>query len=41
MPKRGLPFWISPPLCITKEQVDELLDAVDTTLTDWERKMEV
>jgi adenosylmethionine-8-amino-7-oxononanoate aminotransferase len=41
MPKRGLPFWISPPLCTTKEQIDELLDAVDRTLTGWEQKMGV
>ena len=39
MPKRGLPFWISPPLSITKEQVDELIDAVDATLSAWENKM--
>ncbi|MBW2091361.1 MAG: aspartate aminotransferase family protein [Deltaproteobacteria bacterium] len=38
MAKTGLPFWISPPLYITKEQVDELLDAVDKTLADWEEK---
>ena len=41
MPKRGLPFWISPPLCTTKEQIDELLDAVDGTLTRWEQRMGV
>jgi adenosylmethionine-8-amino-7-oxononanoate aminotransferase len=39
--KRGLPFWISPPLCITRKQVDELLDAVDKTLTSWEERMGV
>lgn len=39
--KRGLPFWIAPPLCITREQIDELLDCLDKTLTDWETKMEV
>lgn len=39
MGKRGLPFWISPPLSITREQIDELLDAVDWTLTEWEEKM--
>ena len=39
MPKRGLPFWISPPLCTTREQIDELLDAVDRTLTRWEQRM--
>jgi len=41
MEKRGLPMFISPPLCITKEQVDELLDATDATLTTWEEKMGV
>jgi len=41
MGKRGLPFWISPPLSITREQIDELLDAVDWTLTEWEEKMGV
>jgi adenosylmethionine-8-amino-7-oxononanoate aminotransferase len=41
MPKRGLPFWISPPLCTTKQQIDELLDAVDGTLTRWEQRMGV
>jgi adenosylmethionine-8-amino-7-oxononanoate aminotransferase len=41
MPKRGLPFWIAPPLSITSGQIDELLDAVDRTLTRWERKMAV
>jgi len=39
MPKRGLPFWIAPPMCITRPELDELLDAVDQTLTDWEEKM--
>ena len=41
MPRRGLPFWIAPPLCTTREQIDELLDTVDRTLTGWERKMGV
>ena len=39
MPKRGLPFWIAPPMCITRPELDELLGAVDQTLTDWEEKM--
>ena len=39
MAKRGLPFWISPPLSITREQVDEMMDAIDETLTAWEEKM--
>jgi len=41
MKKRGLPFWIAPPLCITRDQVDELLDCIDKTLSDWEEKMGV
>jgi putrescine aminotransferase len=41
MERRGLPFWISPPLCITIEQIDELLEAIDKTLTAWEEKMNV
>ncbi|MBI4765063.1 MAG: aspartate aminotransferase family protein [Deltaproteobacteria bacterium] len=41
MEKRGLPFWIAPPLCITRDQIDELLDAVYTTLSEWEKKMGV
>jgi adenosylmethionine-8-amino-7-oxononanoate aminotransferase len=39
--KRGLPIWITPPLCITREQVDELLDCLDRTLTDWEEALGV
>jgi hypothetical protein len=27
-------------LCITKKQVDELLDAVDRTFTKWEKKID-
>jgi adenosylmethionine-8-amino-7-oxononanoate aminotransferase len=37
--KRGLPFWIAPPLCITREQIDELLNCLDKTLAEWEIKM--
>ncbi|MBW2367472.1 MAG: aspartate aminotransferase family protein [Deltaproteobacteria bacterium] len=39
--KRGLPFWIAPPLCTSEAHVDELLDAVDKTLTIWEKQMGV
>jgi putrescine aminotransferase len=41
MERRGLPFWIAPPLCITRDQIDELLKAVDKTLTAWEEKMNI
>lgn len=39
--RRGLPNWISPPICITREQVDELIDAYDRTLTEWEESLGV
>jgi adenosylmethionine-8-amino-7-oxononanoate aminotransferase len=37
--QRGLPIFIVPPLCITSEQVDDMLDRVDTTLTEFEKEM--
>jgi adenosylmethionine-8-amino-7-oxononanoate aminotransferase len=37
--KRGLPLFLAPPLCITRAQVDELLDALDSTLTEWEQRL--
>jgi len=33
---RGLPMWISPPLTITEFELDDLLDRLDATLTEWE-----
>jgi len=38
---RGLPLFISPPICITREEVDELLRRLDQTLTDWENDLGV
>jgi adenosylmethionine-8-amino-7-oxononanoate aminotransferase len=38
---RGLPMWISPPFCITEEQVDDLVDRLDRTLHHWEQTMQV
>ena len=38
---RGLPLFIAPPLCITREQVDDLLDRLDQTLTEWEKELGV
>ena len=37
--KRGLPMFIAPPLCITREQVDDMMERLDTTLTEWERDL--
>lgn len=34
--RRGLPMWICPPLCITSEQIDELMTKLEYTLDDWE-----
>lgn len=38
---RGLPSWISPPFCITEEQVDDLMDRLDQSLTEWEKALGV
>ena len=37
--KRGMPIFIAPPLCITREQVDDLMDRLDQTLNEWESAM--
>jgi adenosylmethionine-8-amino-7-oxononanoate aminotransferase len=34
--KRGMPIFIAPPLCISREQVDDLMDRLDQTLAEWE-----
>ena len=39
--QRGLALLICPPLCITREQVDEMMDRLDRSLTVWERTMGV
>jgi adenosylmethionine-8-amino-7-oxononanoate aminotransferase len=38
---RGLPMWVSPPFCITEEQVEDLVDRLDRTLHHWEQTMQV
>ncbi len=35
-PRRGLPLFIAPPLVITREEIDELIDRLDVTLGEWE-----
>jgi adenosylmethionine-8-amino-7-oxononanoate aminotransferase len=37
--KRGMPIYIAPPLCITREQVDDLMDRLDQTLGEWQSAM--
>ena len=37
--QRGLPTWISPPLCITVEQIDDLIERYDATLGEWENEL--
>ncbi|MBW2061853.1 MAG: aspartate aminotransferase family protein [Deltaproteobacteria bacterium] len=39
--QRGLPLFIYTPICITSEQVDDMLDRFDTTLTEFEKEMGV
>jgi adenosylmethionine-8-amino-7-oxononanoate aminotransferase len=34
-----MPIFIAPPLCITREQVDDLMDRLDQTLSEWESAM--
>ena len=38
---RGLPIFVAPPISITKEQVDDLLDAFDRSLTELEEELGV
>ena len=39
--KRGLPIFIAPPLCITTDQMDDLIERLDTTLSEWETALGV
>jgi adenosylmethionine-8-amino-7-oxononanoate aminotransferase len=36
---RGLPMWVSPPFCISETEIDDLVDKLDTTLSEWEHKL--
>ncbi|HEX2464784.1 MAG TPA: aspartate aminotransferase family protein [Thermoanaerobaculia bacterium] len=40
-PRRGLPLFIAPPLVITREEIDELIDRLDVTLSEWESALGV
>lgn len=35
--QRGLPMWISPPLSITRPEIDELMARLELALDDWEK----
>ncbi len=37
--RRGLPAWISPPLSITSDELDDLLERLDVSLTEWEETL--
>ena len=37
----GLPTWISPPLTIEPEQIDDLIDRLDRSLSEWEEALGV
>ncbi len=39
--RRGLPMFVVPPLCITREQVDDLVERLDQTLSEWEESLGV
>jgi putrescine aminotransferase len=39
--RRGLPLFIAPPLVITREEIDELVDRLDATLAEWEESLGV
>ena len=34
--KRGIPSWLSPPLSITSEEVEDMVNRLDSALTEWE-----
>jgi adenosylmethionine-8-amino-7-oxononanoate aminotransferase len=35
--KRGVPLFITPPLCLTRGQADELVERLDRVVEEWER----
>jgi adenosylmethionine-8-amino-7-oxononanoate aminotransferase len=40
-PRRGLPIFLAPPLVITRQEIDELIERLDTTLGEWEAALGV
>ena len=39
--RRGLPMWVCPPLTITRDEVDDLMQRLDQTLAEWEESLGV
>lgn len=39
MGHRGLPMWVSPPFTITEDEVDDMMDRLEQTVTEWESEM--
>ena len=39
--RRGLPFWISPPLSITEDQIHDMMARLLDTLTEWETALHI
>ncbi|WP_183035959.1 aspartate aminotransferase family protein [Cupriavidus sp. UME77] len=37
--RRGLPIMISPPLCIQPDQIEDMMDRLDTSLSEWEQRL--
>jgi adenosylmethionine-8-amino-7-oxononanoate aminotransferase len=35
--KRGVPLFVSPPLCLTRAQADDLVERLDRTVLEWQR----
>lgn len=36
---RGLPTMIAPPLCIQPDQIEDMMDRLDTTISEWEQRL--
>lgn len=39
--RRGLPFWIAPPLSITEDEINDMMTRLDITLGEWEHALGV
>ena len=39
--RRGLPLFLMPPICITRAEIDDLVERLDATLSEWEESLGV